>query len=66
MENEVKISDGRETRTIMMRHPPAAGEVLSVGGDDWLVRSVSYTVPYRIPAESLAAMNFTVTEEEVA
>jgi hypothetical protein len=51
-DNEVKIGNGSETRIITMRHPPRPGEYLEVDGEMWEVLSVSYEIPYRIPAMS--------------
>lgn len=61
LDNEVKISNGRETRTISMRHPPRPGKYLTIEEEPWLVVSVSYEVPYRVPS-----MSFMVTEHEQA
>lgn len=58
-DSEVKISRNGKTRTISMRHPPKPGEYLTVKGKPWLVVSVSYTVPYRIPS-----MSFIVKKSE--
>lgn len=57
-DNEVKISNGTDTRVITMRHAPVPGEYLTVEGESWLVVSVSYEIPYRVPV-----MSFLVTEE---
>jgi hypothetical protein len=54
-DNEVKISNGRETRVITMRHPPKPGDYLTIEDEPWLVVSVSFEVPYRIPAMSFIA-----------
>jgi hypothetical protein len=58
VDQEVKISNGSETRVIPMRHPPKPGEYLVVSDEPWLVVSVSYEIPYRVPE-----MSFIVTEE---
>lgn len=60
-DHEVKIGNGREERVITMRHPPKPGEYLTVGDEPWEVLSVSYEVPYRIPA-----MSFIVKEQQAA
>lgn len=57
-DNEVKVSRKGEIRTITMRHPPAPGEDITIEGEPWLVVSVSYEIPYRVPS-----MEFMVKEE---
>jgi hypothetical protein len=60
-EHEVKIGNGSETRIIMMRHAPSVGKDIIVEGKRWLVLSISYQVPYRIPS-----MSFIATRQEEA
>ena len=57
-DHEVKISNGSDTKTITMRHPPKPGEYLTIEDVPWLVVSVAYEIPYRVPA-----MSFVVKQE---
>lgn len=59
MDYEIRLGNGKETRDITMRHAPRVGSELVVGKKTWRVLSVSYEVPYRIPA-----MSFVVKEEK--
>ncbi len=61
MDSEVKIGNGSETRMLQMRHPPRPGDYLMVGGERWEVLSVSYEIPYRVPA-----LSFIVAQEAEA
>ena len=49
MDNEVKIRRGDAEKVLMMRRPPSVGSWLTVEGEHWLVLSVSYVIPYRVP-----------------
>ena len=60
-DSEVKVSNGRDSRVITMRHPPKPGEYLTIEDQPWLVVSVAYEIPYRVPA-----MSFVVSEVEQA
>lgn len=60
-DNEVKVSRNGKTKTITMRHPPKVGEPVTIKGEDWMVLSISYTIPYRVPS-----MSFLVKEEKEA
>lgn len=46
---EVVVARDGERRTLRMVRAPRVGGVLVVEGGRWVVVSVSYTVPYRVP-----------------
>lgn len=60
-DNEVKVSRKGRTKTITMRHPPKPGQYITLKGKEWMVVSVSYTIPYRVPS-----MSFIVKDEKAS
>lgn len=58
-ENEVRLGKDGEFRTVSMRHAPRVGKTLIVEGEEWLVLSVSYEIPFRMDA----ALSFVVQNQ---
>ena len=60
-ENEVRLGKDGEIKTVTMRHPPKVGGTLVVEGEEWLVLSISYEIPFRAGRQ---AVSFVVPNKQ--